>query len=109
MLAARASAPSELYAPFLTKLEHTVRDDIADCAAASYATLAVPAALRMLKLEGGAAALEAYSQRTGRGWVVEDGGATLRFAAAGKAKPALDAGALMDNVLGYAAEVERIV
>ena len=108
MLAARASAPSELYAPFLTKLEHTVRDDIADCAAASYRSLSVPAAARMLRLEGGAAALEAYSAQRGRGWVVE-GGATLRFAPAEKAKPALDAAALMANVLGYAAEVERIV
>jgi len=102
VLAAAASGPSELYAPFLGKLEHTVRDDVADCAAAAYPSLAVPAALKMLKLAGGAPALEAYSQQQGRGWVVEGG--TLRFAPAEKAKPVIDAAALMKNVLGYAGE-----
>jgi hypothetical protein len=105
VLAAATSGPSELYTPFLNKLEHTVRDDIADCAAAAYPSLPVPAALKMLKLAGGAPALEAYSQA--RGWAVQGG--TLHFAPAEKVKPVIDAAALMKHVLGYAGEVEKIV
>lgn len=108
MLAAATSGPSELYAPFLSKLEHTVRDDIADCAAAAYSSLSVPAALRMLKLSGGAPALVAFSEQQGRGWAVE-GGHTLHFAPAEKEKAVIDAAALLKNVLGYAGEVEKIV
>ena len=51
ILAARASAPSPLYAAFMNRLTAAVRDDIADCAAAAYETLSVAAAQRMFKFE----------------------------------------------------------
>jgi hypothetical protein len=84
-----------------------VRDDIADCSSAAYATLPVPAALAMLKLEGGAPALLSYAAARGLAWRVERD--TLVFAPADKARAAIDAPALMANVLDYANELERIV
>jgi hypothetical protein len=51
ILAARASVPSEYYAPFMDSLTHTVRDDIAECASASYVTMSLPAAQKMFKFD----------------------------------------------------------
>ena len=51
ILAARGSTPSPLYSSFMARLTDTVRDDIADCAAASYATLTLVAAQSMFKFD----------------------------------------------------------
>ena len=51
ILAARGSTPSALYSNFMARLTDTVRDDIADCAAASYAMLSLTAAQSMFKFE----------------------------------------------------------
>lgn len=51
ILAARAAAPSEFYGAFMQRLTAAVRDDIADCAAASYPSLGVDAAQRMFKFD----------------------------------------------------------
>jgi hypothetical protein len=54
ILAARASVPSEYYTHFMDSLTHTVRDDIAECASASYASLSLAAAQKMFKFESAA-------------------------------------------------------
>jgi hypothetical protein len=89
------------------RLEGTVRDDIADCAAAAYKSLPVGAACKMLRLEGGASALSAYAEGRGLEWVVE--GDTLRFAPPESTERRLNAATIMANALGYAAELERVV
>lgn len=107
VLSAASNSPSDLYLPFIAKLQHTVRDDIADCSSAAYETLPVPAALRILKLEGGAAALQAYSESRDLGWTIE--GDKVVFAPANKTRAALDSSTLVGNILNYANELERIV
>lgn len=106
------SQPSPLYAPFLAKLAHTVRDDVADCAQAAYARLAVSEAARMLKLDvppGGSPgdAVARYAAGRGLDWVLEGG--DVRFAAPEKPRPSVDASALMEHALQYANDLERIV
>jgi 26S proteasome regulatory subunit N12 len=101
------SPPHELFKYFLVRLEGTVRDDIADCAAAAYKSLPVGAACKMLRLEGGASALSAYAEGRGLEWVVE--GDTLRFAPPESTERRLNAATIMANALGYAAELERVV
>ena len=88
-------------------LNSSVCDDIADCSAAAYRSLPVAAALRLLKLEGGAPALAAYAAARGLAWTIA--GAHVHFAPTDKALATLDAPALIANVLNYANELERIV
>jgi hypothetical protein len=57
VLAARKAVPSEHYAHFMDKLTQTVRDDIADSAAAAYTSLPVAAAQRLLMLDSAAETL----------------------------------------------------
>ena len=84
-----------------------MRDDIADCAAAAYPSLTVPAALAMLRLAGGEPALLAYIASRALTWAVAGGCVT--FAPPEKARALVDAAALLSNSLGYAAELERVV
>ncbi len=80
---------------------------MADCAAAAYASLSLEGALKMLKLEGGAPALQAYISKRALPW--ELAGSRLHFSPQTKPKAAVDAGALITNTLHYATELERIV
>ncbi|RYG57275.1 hypothetical protein EON66_00770 [archaeon] len=48
ILTASRSLPHALYASFVSELVHTARDDIADCAAASYPSLSLAAAQKMM-------------------------------------------------------------
>ena len=100
------AAPHELFKPFLARLVGTVRDDIADCAAA-YTSLTVADALAMLRLTGGEGALAAYAQSRSLPWHIASGRVT--FAPLEKARQLVEAGALLVNTLGYAAELEKIV
>lgn len=104
---ASAAAPHELFTPFLRRLEDTVRDDIADCAAAAYDSLSVADALTMLRLAGGEGALGAYVQQRDLPWAIAAGRVT--FAPHQKTRPLMEASALLKNTLGYAAELEKIV
>ena len=55
ILAARRNMPvPELFGPLMEKLTQTVRDDIAECAAASFGTLSLPAAQKILMFESAA-------------------------------------------------------
>jgi hypothetical protein len=99
--------PHALFAPFLSRLETTVRDDIADCAAAAYGSLTVPHALTLLRLSGGEAALASYISSRGLPWLVQGG--RLTFAPAEKQRALVEASTLLCNSLGYCAELEKIV
>ena len=77
-----AAPPHDLYKPFLARLAGTVRDDIADCAAAYVASRGLP-------------------------WTIAAG--RVSFVAQDKARPLMEASALLANTLGYAAELEKIV
>ena len=101
------AAPSDLFKPFLARLVGTVRDDIADCAAAAYPSLAVADALQMLRLAGGEGALASYIEQRALPWAIEGGRVTL--AQQEKAQTLLQAATLLSNTLGYAAELEKIV
>ncbi len=61
ILAARGQVPSEHYAPFMARLAGTVREQIADCAAAAYKSLSVAAAQKMMMFES-AGELASYLQ-----------------------------------------------
>ncbi len=98
--------PSPHYGGFMRKLAGTVRDDIAQCAAAAYKDLTVPAACKLLLLPT-PAALAAYIVEKGLPWVVAAD--KVRFSAADKPRAEVDAVTLMRNTLAYATELERIV
>lgn len=104
-----SAPPHPLFKHFLARLEGTLRDDIADCAAAAYPSLSVVAACKMLSLEGGAEALRKYAEGRGLSWVIQGG--TLRFTPSdGGGKDKLpDSKSILSKALGYAAELERIV
>lgn len=106
ILSAAAASPSPTFAPFLERLAHTVREDIADCAAASYATLSVAAAQRMLMLPS-ADATRDFLRSSRPDWRVD--GATITLKSGDKPRPRVDAHELILQSLAYATEMERIV
>lgn len=115
ILACRTSQPSEFFAPFMGRLSDTVREQIADCAAASYGSLSIPAAQKMMMFES-VAELGAYLAQHRPEWTVQ--GNTIRFAAEAAAaqhttpsgkRGDVDPQALIQNALQYAIEIERIV
>jgi len=106
ILNSTAAPPHDLYRPFLARLAGTVRDDIADCAAA-YGSLSVGEAAGMLRLAGGEGELAAYVASRGLPWTIAAG--RVSFVAQDKARPLMEASALLANTLGYAAELEKIV
>ena len=117
VLAARDAQPSAHFAPFMLRLADTVREQIADCAAASYATLSLDAAQRMMKFDS-APELAAYLRDHRPEWVVQ--GSTIHFASSvatlvsPRAVPSgkrgdVDPHALLQNALQVAVDIERIV
>lgn len=62
ILAARSAQPSEYFTPFMGRLSDTVREQIADCAAASYGSLSIPAAQKLMMFDS-TAELGAYLQQ----------------------------------------------
>ncbi len=72
ILAARSDTPSEHYRGFMEQLTHTVRDDIADCAAASYVSLTAASAQKMFKFESQQELAEYLrDKRVRRGWCMQ--------------------------------------
>lgn len=66
----------ELFGPFVERLTQTVRDDIADCAAASFVTLSLQAAQKLFMFDS-PAELKAFARSKvwrGGGWGGEGGG-----------------------------------
>ena len=129
VLAARPSMASPYYLPLLDRLSNTVRDEIASCSEAAYASLPVGDAVKMLRLEH-EGELKQYA--AARGWVIENGRVVFppssrSGAGAGtggdgdvemngdvKNTGALVGGAssafeVIEHCLGYALQLERIV
>jgi len=133
---ARASVPPPLASAYLARLAATVRDEVASCAEAAYASLPLADAARLMGIASGA---EAAAYAAQRGWVV-DGRGVVQFAAgagatggdaaameadagaaaatgedgaAAAVAPAAgcraDSLAFIGNALQYAKELERIV
>lgn len=112
VLSARKGMPSPFYGFFMDKLTQTVRDDIADCAAASYSSLPIAAAQRLLMLDSAADTL-AWVRSSKPDWVVAAGG-VIQFAgtSGGRGRGGVEklpVDALIANTLAYAADLERIV
>jgi len=108
VLAARNSTPdAEAYGPFMELLVDTVRQTIAECAAAAYESLSITAFAKMLMLSSDAD-LRAFAQASHPEWVLAEG--RVVFAAPVTAKservPAIR---LVKENLAYATELERIV
>jgi 26S proteasome regulatory subunit N12 len=106
VLAARASPASPYFAPLLDRLAGTVRDEVAGCAEAAYASLPEGEAARMLTLAPGAE-LGAYA--AARGWAVAAGRVVFKPEGGGAAAPAVPALEIIDHCLTYAKELERII
>ena len=116
VLSARAQQPSAHFSPFMDRLAGTVREQIADCAASSYASLSLDAAQRMMKFDS-SAELAGYLRSHRPEWTVD--GSTIHFlasttAVSPRAVPSakrgdVDPHVLLRNALQYAVELERIV
>lgn len=107
VLAARTSPASPYYITLLDRLATTVRDEVASCSEASYASLPVADAARMLRLSN-EAELAAYAGQ--RGWTLADGQVAFEKKEGGggpaTAPPAFE---IIQHCLEYAKELERIV
>ena len=111
ILSASQSLPSEFYAPFVNKLADTAREDIADCAAASYRSLSLAAAQKLFMLASREELMRFLRERRPAFAVVGDalvfqGGADKAAAAAAAG---FDTMGLLASTLAYAADLERIV
>mmetsp|Transcript_19935 Transcript_19935/g.56346 ORF Transcript_19935/g.56346 Transcript_19935/m.56346 type:complete len:265 (-) Transcript_19935:110-904(-) len=108
VLARRDAVPSPYYAHFMDQFVHTVRAEIAECSAASYPSLSLEAAQKMLMF-GSRQALEDYITETGaaKGWVLS--GDRVVFTGHEKPPPEVPSMELITNTLAYATELERIV
>lgn len=128
ILKAGKTLPAPQYAFFVDVLSQTVRDKIADCSAEAYESLPVGEAKQVLMLDSDAAVL-GYAQK--RGWTVSNGVILFRSPSPSPssssssmdtsddaAAPAASASVgalelpsekLINRMLHYAAELERIV
>lgn len=106
VLAARASAPSPYYLPFLGRLDETVRSEVADCMAAGYPRLSLAAAQKMLML-GSVDETVAWVRAAKPEWTLNS--RDIVFSAEKEGRAGLDASGTIAQTLGYAVEVERIV
>lgn len=102
---ARDSVPDTLYAYFIDRVVDTLRDEIAGCCEAAYATLPIGEAQKLLFFD---TVGEAAAFAGDRGWAVADGVATFprQDAAAATGIPAMD---VIEQTLNYARELEKIV
>jgi|TARA_B110000208_G_C11584535_1_gene363832 26S proteasome regulatory subunit N12 len=111
VLKARGDVPEAYYAGMMEKLVGTVRAEIASCSETAYAALPLAELQRMLLFPGTSELLAFCNAQDG--WTVS--GADVTFSAAGGASdsasklPEIPAQRLVQNVLAYATELERIV
>lgn len=108
VLAARTSMPApEHYAPLMARLTDTVRETIADCAAAAYDSLGAAALREMLMLQSDAD-LDAFVAAYHPEWMLKDGRMTFGEAPQPKAQQ-IPATRLIEENCTYATELDRIV
>ncbi|BCS22285.1 proteasome regulatory particle lid subunit rpnL [Aspergillus puulaauensis] len=102
--------PSEDFALFSNVLVGTIRSEIADCSEKAYPSLPISNAKNLLFLESEGAVMEFAQQR---GWTLRDGRIYFPVepeAATRSEKDILVAsGAIIENAIGYARELETIV
>lgn len=91
---------------FMDQLVDTVRDEIAECSAKAYATIAAPDLQSLLMLSSQAELVDFVEQR---GWRID--GSTVSFSAMDEEPTAqkLPSAQLIQQTLSYAKELERIV
>lgn len=115
ILAASQELPSPYYAPFVEKLADTAREDIADCAAASYRTLSLAAAQKLFMLRSREELLRFLRERrptfavVGDAIVFQSGDGAAAAAAAEAQDAAVDSVGLLNSTLAIASDLERIV
>ena len=106
-VAAAAQPPSEYYSFFLTSLLKTVRINIGECAAASYSTLTVEAATKILMFNSAQETLS-FVADTYPDWTVAGNVVNLRSAPTQRSDE-IPSHKLISQNLTYATELERIV
>lgn len=104
VLKGQADVPSDYYALFMGMLMDTVRDEIADCSEASFNTLSVAEAQRLLALQD-ANKVREYAEK--RNWKLENN--VIRFKHEVVEKTEIPTMKLIQQTLHYARELERIV
>eukprot|EP00457_Paulinella_chromatophora_P010352 gb/GEZN01010452.1/.p1 GENE.gb/GEZN01010452.1/~~gb/GEZN01010452.1/.p1 ORF type:complete len:299 (-),score=75.11 gb/GEZN01010452.1/:226-1122(-) len=104
VLRARKMLPMPEYAFFTDMLVKTVREKISECCEKAYEVIPLSDAKQMLLLED-SAALEKHI--TMRGWTSRDG--SIVFKTGGASEAHLAPRQLVQQTLGYATELERIV
>jgi len=103
---ARANVPTDLYIFFVEKLMKTIRTNIADCLEASYQTLSTADAAKLLMFKGIDKEFNEFVEV--RGWMSTDD-SQLHFAKDEGHKLDLPATGLINKMLKYAHEIERII
>lgn len=106
VMAAGESMPSPHYAPFLERITHTVRLDIAACISSAYKSLSYASARKLLLLGGANSDLEEFV-REQEGWRLADG--AVHFEAHDRGAAHVPSHDLIASTLRYANELERIV
>ena len=117
VLSARSSMASPYYVPLLDRLASTVRDEVASCSEAAYASLSVAEAVKMLKFS---AESELAEYGAGRGWKIESGRVVFLKVGGGEVGNGVnghvaavvgESGAfgMVERCVAYAKELERIV
>ena len=107
VMSAAALPPVEYYSFFLKSLLETVRINVGDCAAASYTSLAVSEATKILMFGTDKETVE-FIAATYPDWTVNGNTITLQGSKGTKSSeiPSLK---LISQTLSYATELERIV
>jgi len=108
VMAAASHPPVEYYQFFLTSLLETVRINIAECAAASYRMLTLPAATQILMFSTEQETLDFIAEHH-EDWNVADNVVELRTNKAAARVDSVPAMKLVQQNLSYATELERIV
>jgi hypothetical protein len=110
VLAATASPPCALFAPMLKQVAGTVRDEIAKGAEASYASLPVADAAKMMNLLD-EEALREYAGEAHPQWTFTSGSSSTRVVFGSRAGDSgeVRAAPVISRTLQYAGDIERIV
>ena len=107
VMAAAAKPPVAYYSFFLNSLLKTVRTNIAECAAASYSTLSIQGATQILMFNNDKDTTT-FIQEEYPDWVVTGNDIDLRATKHAKSEE-IASQRIIQQTLGYATELERIV
>ncbi|KAM3295090.1 hypothetical protein ACQJBY_037760 [Aegilops geniculata] len=108
VLSARQTAPHETYIYFMDLLVKTVRDEIAGCSEKGYDYLSINDAKQMFKFSSDKE-LQRYIAEEHPEWDVKDGRVLFQKAKESQPCKEIPAAPVINQTLGYATELERIV